>query len=57
MIFRDPEPRKTVHTVFFKPYKFPKGWDQASINIFTAILLLVIVLKSSTIDGMSLQTL
>ena len=32
MIFRDPEPRKTVHTVFFKPYKFSKGWDQASIN-------------------------
>ena len=32
MIFRDPEPRKTVHRVFFKPYKFPKGWDQASIN-------------------------
>ena len=29
---RDPEPRKTVHTVFFEPYKLSKGQDQASIN-------------------------
>ena len=24
--------QKTVHTVFFEPYKFLKGWDQASVN-------------------------
>ena len=29
---KDPEPRKTVHTVFFELYKFLKGQDQASIN-------------------------
>ena len=28
----DPEPRKNIHAWFFEPYKFTKGWDQASIN-------------------------
>ena len=25
----DPEPGKNIHTWFFEPYEFPKGWGQA----------------------------
>ena len=52
--------RKNIHTGFFEPYSFPKGWGQLPTIIFnthTVILHLETILTLSTVGGTSLRAL